>query len=48
MEKLKWAKDNDRTVQEIIKNAHDFVEQNLLPLNIFCYHALLFKVKIQK
>lgn len=43
MEKIQWAKDNDEKVQQIVKNARDFVRERLLPKDIFCYHVKLFE-----
>lgn len=43
VDKLKWAIDNDDKVKEIAKNGQDFVNENLLPKNIFCYHIHLFR-----
>ena len=31
-------------VLEIIKNARDFVQQRLLPKDVYCYHVKLFEV----
>lgn len=45
VDKLVWAKLNDDKTLQIMKNANKFVNENLLPLNIYCYHALLFKVR---
>lgn len=41
VEKINWAMENDNRALEISRNAKDFVEENLLPLNIYCYHAHL-------
>ena len=43
---VKWAKENDEKVKEIGKAGREFVRSNLMPLNIFCYHASLIKVII--
>lgn len=47
VDQIKWAMDNEELVQRIIRNANEFVNENLLPRNIFCYYALLFKEWIQ-
>lgn len=43
IEKIEWARANDLRVKEIVTNARAFVEQNLLPQHIYCYHIVLFK-----
>ncbi|XP_023310341.1 KDEL motif-containing protein 1-like isoform X2 [Anoplophora glabripennis] len=43
VDKLKWAIDNDDKAKEIAKNSRSFVNDNLLPKNIFCYHVHLFR-----
>lgn len=44
VEQIQWAKDNEDLVLKIIRSANDFVNENLMPRNIYCYNALLFKV----
>lgn len=39
---LKWAKQNDLEAEKVAKKAKEFVNQNLLPKNIFCYYVQLF------
>ncbi|XP_033150714.1 protein O-glucosyltransferase 2-like [Drosophila busckii] len=43
VEKITWAKKNDQRVQEIVAKSREFVEKNLLPQHIYCYHMTLFK-----
>ncbi|XP_060591882.1 protein O-glucosyltransferase 2-like [Ruditapes philippinarum] len=43
LEKIKWAKENDEKVHEIARNAQNYVLENLLPKDIFCYHVKLFE-----
>lgn len=43
VDKLKWAIHNDDKAKEIAKNGQNFVDENLLPKNIFCYHVHLFR-----
>ncbi|TDG44736.1 hypothetical protein AWZ03_008877 [Drosophila navojoa] len=43
IEKIEWARANDLRVKEIVANARAFVEENLLPQHIYCYHLVLFK-----
>uniref|UniRef100_A0A182F622 Glycosyl transferase CAP10 domain-containing protein n=2 Tax=Anopheles albimanus TaxID=7167 RepID=A0A182F622_ANOAL len=43
LQQVEWARENDEKAQEIRDNANAFVNANLLPLDIYCYHALLFK-----
>ncbi|XP_034188596.1 protein O-glucosyltransferase 2 [Osmia lignaria lignaria] len=42
VEKIVWAKNHDKNAQEIVKSARQFVRNNLLPQNVFCYHVALF------
>ncbi|RDD44136.1 KDEL motif-containing protein 1 [Trichoplax sp. H2] len=42
IEKIKWAKNNDKQAKTIAQNAQQFVLDNLLPDPIFCYHWQLF------
>lgn len=44
VEQIKWAQENEDQVLRMIKNANEFVNQNLMPRNIYCYHILLFWV----
>lgn len=44
LEKLKWAKDNDKKGKEIMENGQKFALENLMPQHIYCYHVSLFKV----
>ena len=39
VEKIKWAKSHDSEMRDMAKNARDFVQQNLLPHHLLCYHA---------
>lgn len=48
VEKVKWAIDNDRKAWEIAQRGQEFARNNLLPHDIFCYHAQLFKVSYQR
>uniref|UniRef100_A0A1A9ZW80 CAP10 domain-containing protein n=1 Tax=Glossina pallidipes TaxID=7398 RepID=A0A1A9ZW80_GLOPL len=43
IEKIQWAREHEKKVREIINNAREFVEANLLPQHIYCYHLALFK-----
>lgn len=43
-EKVEWLRKNDDEAEKIMKNARNFVRQNLLPSNIICYYLLLLKV----
>lgn len=44
IERLQWAKENDDRAREIVSEARKFVDANLLPQHIYCYHMALFKV----
>ncbi|XP_040581700.1 protein O-glucosyltransferase 2 [Lepeophtheirus salmonis] len=39
IDKIEWARNNDDIVRKISNEARDFVNHNLLPHKIFCYHA---------
>ncbi|XP_034105914.1 protein O-glucosyltransferase 2-like [Drosophila sulfurigaster albostrigata] len=43
IEKITWAKENESRVKEIVSTARAFVEENLMPQHIYCYHMVLFK-----
>ncbi|PSN36213.1 KDEL motif-containing protein 1 [Blattella germanica] len=42
VERIEWAKNNDAKAKEISKNGRKFAQENLMPQDIFCYHAVLF------
>lgn len=44
VEKVQWAKENDKKAQKIARNAQKFARDNLLPLDILCYHVILLQV----
>lgn len=44
VERLKWALDNDGKAKEIAEAGQMYARNNLLPRDIFCYHAHLFNV----
>lgn len=48
VEKIKWAEANDSLAQKISRNAQKFAQDNLLPLDILCYHVNLFKVLLSR
>lgn len=41
IEKINWALENDAEAKEIAVTGQQYAKENLLPMNIFCYHALL-------
>jgi hypothetical protein len=43
LERVKWAKDNDAEARRIAENARRFANENLLPKEVICYHALLIR-----
>lgn len=45
VEKVKWLRKNDREAKKIMKNARNFVRENLMPVNTYCYYFLLLKVR---
>lgn len=44
VEKVRWAKSHDEEARKIGAQARKYAVNNLLPKDIFCYHALVFKV----
>ena len=44
IEKIEWAQSHDREARLIGMNGRKYATENLLPKDIFCYHAVLFKV----
>lgn len=45
VEKVKWAISNDEAVMEIAENGRNYARTKLLPQDVFCYLALLYKVR---
>lgn len=45
VEKVKWAKEHDTEAAKIAENARRFANEHLLPQDVICYHAVLFKVR---
>jgi len=43
IEKIEWAQSHDREARLIGMNGRKYATENLLPKDIFCYHAVLFK-----
>lgn len=43
VEKIEWARSNDDKVQLISHNGRQYVQENLMPKDIYCYHAALFE-----
>lgn len=44
VDRIKWARDNDATAMKIVSEAQKFVNANLLPTHVFCYHVKLLQV----
>lgn len=44
IEQLEWAMEHDDEVRRIGASGRQFAVNNLLPKDIICYHAVLFKV----
>lgn len=42
VEKIQWARENDKEARTISKNSRQFVRDNLMPKDIICYHMALF------
>ncbi|KAJ8681052.1 hypothetical protein QAD02_016839 [Eretmocerus hayati] len=41
IQKVQWALDNDADAHDIAKRARQYVRDNLMPQDIFCYYAVL-------
>lgn len=44
VDRIKWAQSNDAKALQIAKAARKFVNEHLLPTDVFCYHVRLFEV----
>ena len=44
--RLEWAKTHDAEAHNIAEAGRRFAQQNLMPLDIYCYHAVIFKVSL--
>lgn len=42
---IEWAKSHDKEVRQIGANGRRYATSHLMPKDIFCYHAILIKVK---
>ena len=42
VEKINWAKENDKQMREISLAGRRFAQENLLPVDVYCYHTVLF------
>jgi hypothetical protein len=45
IEQINWARAHPEKVRQMISNARQFVHDQLQPKHIYCYHALLLKVR---
>ena len=45
VERLEWARGNDKKAREMARNAAQFVEDHLLPEQLYCYIFQLLKVQ---
>jgi len=43
VEKIEWAIENDEKTQFIGQNGRKYAQENLMPKDVYCYHAALFK-----
>ena len=44
VEIIQWAKENDAEARRISRNGQIFAQNNLMPQDVLCYHAVLFNV----
>ena len=42
---IEWARANDDQVKIIAENGRKYAQENLMPRDVYCYHAALFKVR---
>lgn len=45
--RIKWAINNDVEARKIAQNGRKYAEDNLLPQDVICYHAVLFQVSCE-
>lgn len=38
-EKIRWAQENDEKAKKIAKNAQIFANEQISPVDVYCYHA---------
>lgn len=41
---IEWARANDDKVKVIAENGRKYAQENLMPKDVYCYHAALLKV----
>lgn len=46
VDQIRWAQENDEKAHKIALMGQKFAQQNLMPLDIFCYHGRLFQVSL--
>lgn len=46
VEQLEWSINHDDEAKEIAENARQFALSHLMPKDILCYYAVLFKVRL--
>lgn len=46
IERIEWAKRHDGEARQIGANGRRYASEHLLPKDIICYHAVLFKVSL--
>lgn len=44
IEKVNWAVKEDSEAKKIAKQGQEFARKHLMPMDIFCYYAVLLKV----
>ncbi|PVD20835.1 hypothetical protein C0Q70_18996 [Pomacea canaliculata] len=48
LQKIKWAQSHDREARQIAINAQEFARENLMPPEVFCYHAKVLEALSQR
>ncbi|KAK8746945.1 hypothetical protein OTU49_016907, partial [Cherax quadricarinatus] len=43
IEKIEWARTNDKKAQAIAQNGRQYVQENLMPKDVYCYHVTLLQ-----
>lgn len=47
IEKITWTIDHDEQAQVIGQHGRKFAQDNLMPLDVICYHSTVLQVVIQ-
>jgi hypothetical protein len=45
VDRLSWAKEHDEEARKIALQGQVFAQENLMPKDVICYYAMLFRVR---